>query len=242
MTIVMLKSDEKQHKIDKRPPTTGPYNRPITANCMHTRVINLMELSSGIIYKRSYRNIIKMLPSQEILSTMSFPMWLEDHPLTLVNKTTDTTITSTKEAGKNYMEVLKNIAALYTFLSPILPSVQDSHRTIKLYRGEDDPEAEIKAQDIDSEEEEDKYNLESDPEEEDNSQRKEDDDQPKDNRRKTVQFSQSHLLDTEQEEENNQIEDDNTTIIPRQSNEEDGILPHTNPEEIRKPKKKEPEE
>ena len=40
MKIIMLKSDEKQHKIYQRPPTTGQYF--ITANCTHTRVINLM--------------------------------------------------------------------------------------------------------------------------------------------------------------------------------------------------------
>ena len=131
-----------------------------------------MELSSEIIYERSYRNIVKMLPSPEILSTMSFPMWLEDHPVTLVNKNTNTTTTSAKEAGKSYMEVLKNVAALYTFLSPILPSVQDSRRTMKFYRGDDYPEgeAQAEAQTSDSEEEKD---TEFDSEEEDNSQEEE---------------------------------------------------------------------
>ena len=120
------------------------------------------------------------------------------------------------------MEVLENIAVLYTFLSPILPSVQDWHRTIKFYRGEDDQEGEAQAKAHD------KYNSESKSEEEDNSQRKEDlEPQPKENRCKKLQFSQSHLSDTEKEEENIQIEDDNTSIIPRLSNEEDGILPQT---------------
>ena len=49
------------------------------------------------------------------------PLWLEDHPLTLIKKNKNTTTTSAQEAGKNYMEVLKNITELYTFLSPILP-------------------------------------------------------------------------------------------------------------------------
>ena len=91
------------------------------------------------------------------------------------------------------MEVLMNITELYSFLSPILTSVEDSRWTIKFYRGDDDPEEEAQAEAHDSKcEEEEEIDFESEKEED--SQEEEDTKpEPRPTNRKQVHFSQSHL-------------------------------------------------
>ena len=119
----------------------------------------------GKILRRSYRNIRPILPSAEILSTAAFPRWADQHPLTIVHNDTLKTTTTPTEAAQEYKTALKHIAELYSFLSPILPSVAESQRTIEIYRqrGQEDSNAqdkdrnqlEKKEDDLEEEQEED---------------------------------------------------------------------------------------
>ena len=124
MSVVILKLDLARSKIDKRATNICPFF--VIAHCKTTRVTNLMELISGKIVRRSYRNLKNMLPSPEFLSSMTFPMWLNQHPLTMVNNVTIWTVRPPNEEVDDYKKALKHIAELYTFLSPILPTVKES--------------------------------------------------------------------------------------------------------------------
>ena len=56
--------------------------------------------------------------------------------LSIVHNDTTKTTTTPNEAAQEYKTALKHIAELYTFLSPILPTVEEAERTIKIYRRE----------------------------------------------------------------------------------------------------------
>ena len=55
-------------------------------------------------------------------------------PRSMVDNDTTTTTVSPHEATEEYKTALGNIAELYGFLTPVLPSVAETERTIKLYR------------------------------------------------------------------------------------------------------------
>ena len=63
LTIVLLKTDLSMSKVDKRSPNLGPF----FVVSHHNGMINMMELKTGKIMKRSYRNRVKLLPSDKIL-------------------------------------------------------------------------------------------------------------------------------------------------------------------------------
>ena len=61
---------------------------------------------------------------------------MDQHPRSIVdNETTTTTITQ-DEAAEEYKIALQHIAELYTFISPVLPTVTETERTIRIYRQE----------------------------------------------------------------------------------------------------------
>jgi hypothetical protein len=117
-------------KVDKRSPNLGPF----FVISQNQNVINMMELKTGQILRRSYRNVVKLLPSDEILSMGAFPKWMDNHPRSIVDNDTTTTTVSPHEATEEYKTALGNITELYGFLTPVLPSVAETERTIALYR------------------------------------------------------------------------------------------------------------
>ena len=63
-------------KVDKISPNLGPF----FVISHHNEMVNMMELKTGKILRRSYRNVIKLLPSDEIMSMGAFPKWMDHHP------------------------------------------------------------------------------------------------------------------------------------------------------------------
>ena len=126
LSIVLLKTDVSMSKVDKRSPNLGPF----FVISQNENVINMMELKTGKILRRSYRNVVDLLPSDEILSMGAFPDWLDNHPRSIVDNDTTTSTISPQEATEEYKTALGNIADLYTFLTPVLPSVADTDRNI----------------------------------------------------------------------------------------------------------------
>ena len=210
MSVVVLKIDATRSKQDKRPPNIGPFF--VISHCKQKRETNLMELRTGKILRRSYRNLRVMVPTAKLLGTMAFPKWLDQHPLTIFhNDTIRTTANSVSEAAEDYKVALKHIAELYTFLAPVLPTVSESRRTIELYKREGE-EMEEGVEELEREEEE--------QEEEQEKEQKEAEEEPEDAEdqdRGRVTFDMSHLTEEEQKEEEEKIEADPSIEIPREN-------------------------
>ena len=62
LTMVILKTDLTRSKVERRSPNVRPY----LVISHRNGNVNLMELKTGKILRRSYRNIQKLLPSDEI--------------------------------------------------------------------------------------------------------------------------------------------------------------------------------
>ena len=165
-----------------------------------------MELRTGRILRRSYRNIRKLLPSSEILSMEAFPRWAGSHPLSIVHNETTKTTTTPNEAAQEYKTALKHIAELYTFLSPILPTVEEAERTIEIYRQEGQEAANNQDLGGHQPEEED---MEEETEDQEEPQREED----QEGDQHTVRFNMDHLTEEEKEEEEKRIEADLAVVI-----------------------------
>ena len=208
LTIILLKTDLTMSKVDKRSPNLGPFFVISHKNGM----VNMMELKTGKILRRSHRNITKLLPSDELLSMGAFPQWLDSHPRSIVDNETTTTTVTAHEAAEEYRTALGNIAELYSFLSPILPTVAETERTINVYRQEGQkesnshnetrPPAARENQNEEEQQEEEDQEISS-SEEEEEEEREEDDGLH-------VTFKMSHLSKEEEEEENRRIEEDTT--------------------------------
>ena len=84
----------------------------------------------------SYRNLISVLASPKLLSTTGLPQWLSSHPAAQVGKEGRTTQVTPDKAVEKHRALVKNLADIYTFLSPILPTVEDTTRKIECYRVE----------------------------------------------------------------------------------------------------------
>ena len=217
LTIVLLKTDVYMSKVDRRSPNLGPF---FVISHNHN-VINLMELKTGKILRRSYRNIVELLPSDEILSMGAFPEWLDNHPRSIVDNDTTTTTVSSQEATEEYRTALANIAELYSFLAPVLPSVAETERTIDLYRKAGQEESNSKDEtnntmimeegDLNEDMETENQDLEdmeemNTSEEEEEGEDDETDEEVNDG--KQVGWDLSHLSEKEKEKEDDRMKDD----------------------------------
>ena len=63
-------------------------------------------------------------------------MWMNQHPLAVLNNDTIKATSTSNEAAEDYKTAIKHTMELFTFLSPIIPSVAESQRTIEIYRKE----------------------------------------------------------------------------------------------------------
>tara|TARA_B110001452_G_scaffold127949_1_gene106307 strand:- start:68 stop:1939 length:1872 start_codon:yes stop_codon:yes gene_type:complete len=216
LTIVLLKTDLSMSKVDRRSPNLGPF----FVISQNQNVINMMELKTGKILRRSHRNVIKLLPSDEVLSMEAFPKWLDNHPRSIVDNDTTTTTVSPDEATEEYMTALNNIAELYSFLSPVLPSVAETERTIDVYRraGQEESNSKDKTnntmimedEDLNKEMETEDQGMEEMEEmstsEEEEGENDETDEEVNDGNR--VSWDMGHLSEEEKEKEDKRMETD----------------------------------
>ena len=175
---------------------------------------------------------------------------MDQHPRTIVDNETTTITVSPKEAADEYKTALGHIAELYTFLSPILPTVKETERTIRIYRQEGQEESnkldkgahrpETEEEDSDKEEEEETAETnEANSEDEDGQELSDDEeDRPK------VTFDMGHPSEEEQAKEAERIEEDITfDFTPKasihSSENRSNPIPGTKPPDPPKPKKKE---
>ena len=142
----------------------------------------------------------------------AFPKWLDSHPKSIVDNETTTTTVTADEAADKYRTALGNIAELYTFLSPILPTVAETERTINIYRQEGQKES--NGQDnggpTSAREEQDEEEQQNEEEQEKSSSEEEEEEEMEEEEGPRVTFNMSHLSKEEQEEENRRIEEDIT--------------------------------
>jgi hypothetical protein len=237
-------------KVDRRSPNLGPF----FVISQNQNVINMMELKTGKILRRSHRNVIKLLPSDEVLSMEAFPKWLDNHPRSIVDNDTTTTTVSPDEATKEYMTALNNIAELYSFLSPVLPSVAETERTIEVYRKAGQEESNSKDKTNNTIREDKDLNKEMEPEdqgteeteeisssEEGEVEGDETDEEVDDGNR--VSWDMSHLSQEEKEKEDKRMETDVAYAIApgvniHEPNDEFNPDPSIQPQEPHKGKKK----
>ena len=252
LTIVLLKTDLAMSKVDKRSPNLGPF---FVISQKHN-VINMMELKTGKILRRSYRNIVKLLPSDELLSMEAFPKWMDNHPRSIVDNDTTTSTMSPHEATEEYKTALNNIAELYSFLAPVLPSVAETEKTIDIYRkaGQEESNSKDKTnntmileeedpnQDLDTEDQdgEDMENSTSDEEEQEGENNETDEEESKE---KQVGWNLDHLSEEAKEKEDKRMETDVAfDIAPvidiHVPHDESNPTPATQPQGSEKEKKK----
>ena len=253
LTVVLLKTDLNMSKVDKRSPNLGPFFVISHKN----NVINMMELKTGKILRRSYRNIVELLPSAELLSMDAFPKWMDNHPRSIVDNETTTSTMSTQEATEEYKTALNNIAELYSFLAPVLPSVAETEKTINLYRKagqeesrskdktnntmiieEADPNQELDTEDQEGEDMENSTSDEEEQEEENNETEEEE------SNRKRVGWNMDHLSEEAKKEEEHRMETDVAfDIAPaidiHVPHDEANLTPATHLQEPKKKKKEE---
>ena len=133
-TLVFLKQEHPTKKIDHTPPFHGPYL--IVTQILHSRILYLFELLTGKIYKRSYRSMIKYLPSPQ---TLTLPIdilgiWLNDHPLQLIQTACQTESVTPEERINNFQTILNNLEELYEFLAPVLPDATATRKYIDSFQ------------------------------------------------------------------------------------------------------------
>ena len=131
LSIIMLHNEKDRTKTSKMPSLHGPHL--VVARVPDKRTIYLFNLIEGHIYKRSFRSIQELLPSQELLSTPNILDWFHFHPLQIVGKLSDRETPTPELTENQYINVLKNLAKVYELLKPVLPSIEETQKIIELY-------------------------------------------------------------------------------------------------------------
>ena len=144
----------------------------------------------------------------------AFPQWMDQHPRSIVDNETTTTTVTPNEAADEYKTALEHIAELYTFLSPILPTVTETERTIRIYRQEGQEESNNQDKGGHMPEREEEESSEDEKEarevEEDHSEDDQGESEDEDEEGPTVTWDMSHLTEEEKEKEDNRMEEDIT--------------------------------
>ena len=130
LSIVMLHNEINFTKTSKHPSLHGPHL--VLAHVPNKRNMYIFSLVEGRVYKRSYRAIQNLLPSQELFSTPNISDWFHHHPLQLINKLSTIEKMDPQLTKEQYTNVLQNIAKVYELLNPVLPTVEETQKTISL--------------------------------------------------------------------------------------------------------------
>ena len=186
----------------------------------------------------------------------AFPKWMDNHPRSIVDNDTTTSTMSPNEATEEYKTALNNIAELYSFLAPVLPSVAETEKTIEIYRkaGQEESNSKDKTnntmfmeeedpnQDLDTENQdgEDMENSTSDEEEQEGENNETDEEESKE---KQVGWNLDHLSEEAKEKEDKRMETDVAfNIAPvidiHVPHDESNLTPATQPQESEKKKKR----
>ena len=139
LSIVMLNTELDHTKTSKRPNLHGPHL--VLARVPNKRTVYLYNLIDGHIYKRSFRAIQNLLPSQEIFSTPNILDWFHFHPLQMISKLSTVESTQPELTTEQYTAILKNLAKVYELLRPVLPDAIDTQKILTIdepHTGEDE--------------------------------------------------------------------------------------------------------
>ena len=129
----------------------------------------------------------------------AFPRWAGSHPLSIVHNETTKTTTTQSEAAEEYKTALKHIAELYTFLSPILPTVEEAERTIRINRQKGQEAANNQELGDHIPEEDDNEDNEEESEEHYENLEEPQIEATQDEDQNTVRFNMDHLTEEEKE-------------------------------------------
>lgn len=130
LSIIMMNTEMDHTKTSKKPNLHGP--NLVIAKVPDKRTVYLYNLIEGHIYKRSFRAIQKLLPSQEILSTPNVLDWFHFHPLQIISRLSNTESTQPELTTDQYVTVLKNLTKVYDLLKPVLPTAAETQKMITL--------------------------------------------------------------------------------------------------------------
>ena len=130
LSIVMLNSEIDHTKTSKKPNLHGP--NLVLARVPSKRTVYLYNLIEGHIYKRNFRAIQNLLPSQEIFSTPNVLDWFHFHPLQMISRLSNTETSQPELTTEQYTMILKNLARVYELLKPVLPTAAETQKIIEL--------------------------------------------------------------------------------------------------------------
>ena len=130
LSIVMLHNEIDRTKTSKYPTLHGPHL--VVAHIPSKRTIYILSLVEGHIYKRNYKAIEKLLPSQEIFSTPHITDWFQYHPLQLISKLSTSETMDPQLTADQYTKVLQNLTKVYELLKPVLPTAEETQKTIMI--------------------------------------------------------------------------------------------------------------
>ena len=183
----------------------------------------------------------------------AFPQWMDQHPRSIVDNETTTTTITPDEAAEEYKIALQHIAELYTFISPVLPTVTETERTIRIYRQEGQketnaqnkeghkPETEKEESGEDNESEDEEITKAIEAEEEDDLE-----DIAEEETGTTLRWDMGHLSEEEREKDEKRIDEDTIYEITPETGvhtaeNRSNPTPGTKAPEPPKPKRKEVE-
>ena len=114
--------------MSREPPLSGPHI--VISIDTQIKVVLAMELTTGIIYHRSYRNIIKYLPNTTLLSTSMYSTWNSAYQPNILPRELNKAFISIAGNEDQYKNILSNLIHLYDLLINILPPVEDTMKQI----------------------------------------------------------------------------------------------------------------
>ena len=138
LSIVMLNTEMDHTKTSKKPNLHGP--NLVLARVPNKRTVYLYNLIEGHIYKRNFRAIQNLLPSQEIFSTPNILDWFHFHPLQMVSKLSTTESTQPELTTEQYTTILKNLAKVYELLRPVLPDTSETQKVLAIEDPQEKPD------------------------------------------------------------------------------------------------------
>ena len=137
LSIIMLNTEIDHTKTSRKPSLHGP--NLVLARVPNKRTLYLCNLIEGHIYKRSFRAVQKLLPSQEIFSTPNILDWFHFHPLQMIGRLASSESTQPELTTEQYTRILKNLGKVYEILAPVLPSAAQTQKVIEIQEATTNP-------------------------------------------------------------------------------------------------------
>ena len=128
LSLILIKSDKQQTKMSREPPVSGPH--VVIYIDIKIKNVLAMELTTGIIFNRSYRNITRFLPNPTLLSTSMYSTWSSAYQQNILPRELAKAPMSIANNEEQYKNILSNLIHLYDLLINILPPVEDTMKRI----------------------------------------------------------------------------------------------------------------